>query len=116
MGRGAQSAEGPGAAGESGDGLRSAARLEALRQMQLTDSDGHVLGSLCAVDTKPRAWSPWELARLADLTAACCAELRLRITSRYAAHALDAAERSQAATREYAAQARLALDRSELML
>ena len=215
MGGGAQSAEGPGAAGESGDGLRSAARLEALRHMRLsttadpgmerfarlvaetlgvpvalvslaeadwqvfpgqvglaepsasscqtalvhslcqrvaatgsplvladarqdeqargseaisepgmiayagmplTDSDGHVLGSLCAVDTKPRAWSPRELARLADLAAACCAELRLRITSRYAAHALDAAERSQAATREYAAQARLALDRSELML
>ena len=215
MGGGAQSAEGPGAAGESGDGLWSAARLEALRQMRLsttadpgmerfarlvaetlgvpvalvslaeadwqvfpgqvglaepsasscqtalvhslcqrvaatgsplvladarqdeqargseaisepgmiayagmplTDSDGHVLGSLCAVDTKPRAWSPRELARLADLAAACCAELRLRITSRYAAHALDAAERSQAATREYAAQARLALDRSELML
>lgn len=38
MGRGAQSAEGPGAAGESGDGLRSAARLEALRQMQLSAS------------------------------------------------------------------------------
>jgi serine phosphatase RsbU (regulator of sigma subunit)/transcriptional regulator with GAF, ATPase, and Fis domain len=214
MGRGAQSAEGTGAAGGSGDGLRSAARLEALRQMQLsasadpgmerfarlvaetlgvpvalvslaeagrqvfpgqvglaesrassgqtalvhslcqrvaatgrplvladacqdeqardsgasepgmiayaglplTDSDGHVLGALCAVDTRPRAWSPRELARLADLAAACGAELRLRITSRYASHAVDAAERSQAATREYAAQARLALDRSELML
>src|SRR2546430_14837315 len=38
MGRGAQSAERPGAAGESGDGLRSAARLEALRQMQLSAS------------------------------------------------------------------------------
>lgn len=84
--------------------------------MPLTDSEGHVLGSLCAIDTQPRAWSPRELARLADLAAACCAELRLRITSRYAAHALDAAERSQAATQEYAAQARLALDRSELML
>jgi hypothetical protein len=38
MGRGAQSAEGPGAAGEGGDGLRSAARLEALHQMQLSAS------------------------------------------------------------------------------
>ena len=73
--------------------------------MPLTDSEGHVLGSLCAVDTQPRAWSPGELARLADLAAACCAELRLRIASRYAAHARDAAERSQAAAREYAAQA-----------
>ena len=84
--------------------------------MPLTDSEGHVLGSLCAVDTQPRAWSPGELARLADLAAACCAELRLRIASRYAAHARDAAERSQAAAREYAAQARVTLDRSELML
>jgi serine phosphatase RsbU (regulator of sigma subunit)/GAF domain-containing protein len=84
--------------------------------MPLTDSEGHVLGSLCAIDTQPRAWSPRALAGLADLAAACCAELRLRITSRYAAHAVDAADRSQAAARQYAAQARLALDRSELML
>jgi len=84
--------------------------------MPLTDSEGHVLGSLCAIDTRPRAWSPWDQAGLADLAAACCAELRLRIMSRYAAHAQDAAERSQAAARQYAAQARLALDSSELML
>jgi serine phosphatase RsbU (regulator of sigma subunit) len=84
--------------------------------MPLTDSEGHVLGSLCAIDTQPRAWSPRDLARLADLAAACCAELRLRIMSRYAAHAQDAADRSQAAARQYAAQARLALDSSELML
>jgi serine phosphatase RsbU (regulator of sigma subunit) len=84
--------------------------------MPLTDSEGHVLGSLCAIDTQPRAWSPREVARLADLAAACCAELRLRIMSRYAAHAQDAADRSQAAARQYAAQARLALDTSELML
>ena len=90
--------------------------LIAYAGMPLTDGEGHVLGALCAIDTQPRAWSPRELARLADLAAACCAELRLRITSRYAAHALDAAERSQAAARQYAAQARLALDRSELML
>src|SRR5207244_12964440 len=80
------------------------------------DSEGHGLVSLCAIDTQPLAWSPRELARLADLAAACCAELRLRITSRRAAHALDAAARSQATAQEYAAQARLALDRSELML
>src|ERR1700741_872734 len=38
MGRGAQSAEGPGAARGGGDGLRSAARLEGLHQMQLSAS------------------------------------------------------------------------------
>jgi serine phosphatase RsbU (regulator of sigma subunit) len=84
--------------------------------MPLTDSEGRVLGSLCAIDTQPRAWSPEELARLADLALACCAELRLRIASRRAARALDAAARSQADAREHAARARLALDRSELML
>jgi serine phosphatase RsbU (regulator of sigma subunit) len=84
--------------------------------MPLTDNAGRVLGSLCAIDTQPRAWTPGELARLADLAEACCAELRLRITSRRAAHALDAAKRSEAAAQEYAARARLALDRSKLML
>jgi len=84
--------------------------------MPLTDNAGRVLGSLCAIDTQPRAWSPRELARLSDLAEACCAELRLRVTSRRAAHAMDAAERSQAAAQEHAARARLALDRSELML
>lgn len=91
-------------------------RVIAYAGMPLTDSTGRVLGSLCAIDTQPRAWSPRELARLADLAEACCAELRLRIMSRRAAHALDAAGRSQAAAQEHAARARLALDRSELML
>ncbi|MFJ6195572.1 GAF domain-containing SpoIIE family protein phosphatase [Micromonospora sp. NPDC092111] len=51
----------------------------------LTDLDGRVLGSLCAIDSKPRAWSPAQLRTLADLAAACSSELRLRI-------ALDGAE------------------------
>jgi len=99
-----------GGAAISGQGVTAYAGLP------LTDNAGRVLGSLCAIDTQPRSWSPQELARLADLAEACCAELRLRITSRRAAHALDAAARSQAAAREHAARARLALDRSELML
>jgi len=63
--------------------------------MPLTDSDGYPLGSLCAIDTQPRSWSEQELADLADLAAACGAELRLRIVTE---------------------QARVALARSELML
>lgn len=47
--------------------------------MPLTDADGHVLGSLCAIDQVPRAWSPRELDVLADLAAACSTELRLRL-------------------------------------
>ncbi|MEV6487482.1 GAF domain-containing SpoIIE family protein phosphatase [Actinoplanes sp. NPDC051633] len=47
--------------------------------MPLTDADGRVLGSLCAIDTEPREWTASELAILADLAAACSSELRLRI-------------------------------------
>ncbi|MFJ8825293.1 GAF domain-containing SpoIIE family protein phosphatase [Streptomyces sp. NPDC102467] len=50
--------------------------------MPLTDSDGHVLGSLCAIDTDVRAWSADELRDLEDLAAACSTELRLRVVSR----------------------------------
>jgi serine phosphatase RsbU (regulator of sigma subunit) len=70
--------------------------------MPLTDGQGHVLGSLCAIDNRPRTWTQPELASLADLAAACSSELRLRIASQV--------------TRSYAAQARVALERSELML
>jgi serine phosphatase RsbU (regulator of sigma subunit) len=91
--------------------------------MPLTDSDGHVLGSLCAIDTELREWSARELADLADLAAACSTELRLRIATdvaRQAQHqaeaAQNAAENSNAEARTYAGQAQLALERSELML
>ena len=47
--------------------------------MPLTDADGRTLGSLCAIDTKPRAWSKDELEILHDLAEACSSELRLRI-------------------------------------
>jgi serine phosphatase RsbU (regulator of sigma subunit) len=47
--------------------------------MPLTDGDGRVLGSLCAIDTTPRAWSANELEVLQDLAEACSSELRLRI-------------------------------------
>ncbi|MEU5820859.1 SpoIIE family protein phosphatase [Streptomyces sp. NPDC047803] len=49
--------------------------------MPLTDADGHVLGSLCAIDHRPRTWTADELHDLEDLTAACSMELRLRIAS-----------------------------------
>jgi GAF domain-containing protein len=45
----------------------------------LTDADGRTLGSLCAIDTRPRQWTAGELAVLEDLAAACSSELRLRI-------------------------------------
>ncbi|WP_031081574.1 GAF domain-containing SpoIIE family protein phosphatase [Streptomyces sp. NRRL WC-3549] len=49
--------------------------------MPLTDADGHVLGSLCAIDHEPREWSEDELRDLDDLSAACSVELRLRIAT-----------------------------------
>ncbi|HWS38787.1 MAG TPA: SpoIIE family protein phosphatase [Actinoplanes sp.] len=48
----------------------------------LTDADGLVLGSLCAIDTSPRRWTAAELDLLTDLAAACSESLRLRITTR----------------------------------
>ncbi|MBM0277964.1 SpoIIE family protein phosphatase [Micromonospora tarensis] len=56
--------------------------------MPLTDLSGRVLGSLCAIDNKPRAWTAAQLRTLADLAAACSSELRLRI-------ALDGAREAQ---------------------
>ncbi len=44
----------------------------------LLDVSGQVIGSLCAIDHVPRAWSADELASLADLAGACSSELRLR--------------------------------------
>ncbi|MET8253027.1 GAF domain-containing protein, partial [Micromonospora sp. NPDC005197] len=56
--------------------------------MPLTDLSGRVLGSLCAIDNKPRAWTAGQLRTLADLAAACSSELRLRI-------ALDGAQEAR---------------------
>jgi serine phosphatase RsbU (regulator of sigma subunit) len=43
------------------------------------DPRGRVVGSLCAIDDRPRTWSEDDLATLADLAAACTSELRLRL-------------------------------------
>jgi GAF domain-containing protein len=60
--------------------------------MPLTDSDGRVLGSLCAIDTEPRDWTAAELEVLDDLAAACSSELRLRIAREVADEARRRAE------------------------
>ncbi|MEU1837277.1 SpoIIE family protein phosphatase [Micromonospora chersina] len=60
--------------------------------MPLTDLDGRVLGSLCAIDSKPRAWTAEQLRTLADLAAACSSELRLRIAVEGAEQARRRAE------------------------
>ncbi|MCM0676276.1 SpoIIE family protein phosphatase [Micromonospora phytophila] len=60
--------------------------------MPLTDLDGRVLGSLCAIDNKPRAWTAEQLRTLADLAAACSSELRLRIALQGAEQARQRSE------------------------
>ncbi|GAA3912762.1 SpoIIE family protein phosphatase [Actinoplanes auranticolor] len=60
--------------------------------MPLTDADGRTLGSLCAIDTKPRAWTRAELEILRDLSEACSSELRLRISRELADEARRHAE------------------------
>lgn len=57
--------------------------------MPLTDTDGRVLGSLCAIDTEPRQWSDHELDTLTDLAGLCTTELRLRLATRHSGHARD---------------------------
>ena len=44
----------------------------------LTDADGVVVGSLCAIDSRPRSWTDEDLAVLTDLAEACSAQLQLK--------------------------------------
>ena len=44
----------------------------------LITSQGHVLGSFCAIDTQPRHWSDDDVALLTDLAAAVMTEIELR--------------------------------------
>ncbi|MDT7573989.1 MAG: hypothetical protein QOH17_322, partial [Pseudonocardiales bacterium] len=48
--------------------------------MPLTDQAGRVLGSLCAIDVVPRAWTAAELRTLERIAQACAVDLRLRLS------------------------------------
>ncbi|MEV4709563.1 GAF domain-containing SpoIIE family protein phosphatase [Actinoplanes sp. NPDC049316] len=71
----------------------------------LTDVDGQVLGALCAIDDRPREWTPAELAVVADLAVACSSELRVRIACGLAD---EARVRAEGARTHFAARVRLA--------
>ncbi|WP_250006830.1 SpoIIE family protein phosphatase [Actinoplanes sp. M2I2] len=77
--------------------------------MPLTDADGTVLGSLCAIDTEPHAWTTRELGLLADLAAACSDSLRLRIATSHA-------ELGEQAARADEQRAAAAFSRSQMLL
>jgi GAF domain-containing protein len=47
--------------------------------LPLIDDHGNALGSLCAIDHRPREWTPGQRAELARLAVACTAEVRLRL-------------------------------------
>ena len=44
----------------------------------IVTSDGHALGSFCAIDSKPRAWTEHEIGILGELTALVVSEIELR--------------------------------------
>ncbi|MFI7178564.1 SpoIIE family protein phosphatase [Streptomyces spororaveus] len=97
--------------------------LIAYAGMPLTDADGLVLGSLCAIDHEPRTWGDGELADLKDLAAACSAELCLRILSaqsRSAQKVLEtaraAAERAWSDAERLEQEAQAGMDHAELLL
>jgi GAF domain-containing protein len=57
------------------------------------DQDGFALGSLCVIDTKPRALDGEQREILAHLAAIASDEIRLRATDRQLRWALDALSR-----------------------
>ncbi len=58
----------------------------------ITDSDGLIVGALCAVDQEPRVWTPSEVALLSELAEVCSSEVCLRIARAAADEARRTAE------------------------
>ena len=48
----------------------------------LRTKEGQILGSFCAIDTAPHAWTAAEIAMLTDFAAAALSEIELRATAR----------------------------------
>jgi serine phosphatase RsbU (regulator of sigma subunit) len=74
----------------------------------VVDPAGNVLGSLCAIDSTTRAWSPEELALLADLADLASDEVALRAANRHAERAL-ARERATSAMLQHALRPQIRL-------
>jgi GAF domain-containing protein len=53
----------------------------------LRSADGEAIGTMCAVDERPRQWSEDDLALLGDLAASAAPELQLLVATRRAAQA-----------------------------
>ncbi|MEU4694297.1 SpoIIE family protein phosphatase [Actinoplanes sp. NPDC023714] len=66
----------------------------------VTDPDGLIVGTLCAVDREPRVWTPSEIALISELAEVCSSEVRLRIARAAAEETRQAAEVARAAADE----------------
>ncbi|MGY1827576.1 SpoIIE family protein phosphatase [Blastococcus sp. SYSU DS0541] len=91
-------------------------RVIAYAGVPLTDGDGDgvVVGSLCAIDSRPRTWSDDDLAVLTDLAGACSSELWLRAAQQRADDAVAQAQES--AVRAQRLLVQQAIDRSRWAL
>ena len=58
-------------------------------------ANGHTLGAFCAIDVRPREWTPDEIDILKDLTAAAVTEIELRLKVRDAQANAEAADRER---------------------
>jgi PAS domain S-box-containing protein len=65
----------------------------------LMDTDGHVLGSLCAADSRPRRWAGAEIEALHDLSALVMTEVALRRSMGAVAEQTRAVAAAEAETR-----------------
>ncbi len=79
----------------------------------LRDARGVVVGSLCAVDDRPREWTEEDVAVLLDLAAACSSEIALRQLREDAALALVESRGAWMAAAAEGRHSRLLLELSE---
>jgi len=75
----------------------------------IRDLDGHVLGSFCVIDEKPRRWTGDDLALLEDLAASVSTEVQLRIALARARARASEAEQAAADLRGAEASLRRSL-------
>ena len=67
-------------------------KVVAYAGMPLHDLAGRVVGSLCAIDSRPRTWTDTQVETLRDLAVACSAQLQL-VESKQRAAVLDERDR-----------------------
>jgi len=69
----------------------------------IRDTEGYVLGAFCAIDGKPRQWSPDDRSRLEDLAQLIMTEIALRERNQSLIAARDAAETATRAKADFLA-------------